>query len=50
MNDITQNIDPDVAAGFDHEWSTFRQGAEELSAADREAAFRLPSIFLSGMI
>jgi ubiquinone/menaquinone biosynthesis C-methylase UbiE len=40
MNDATQNVDPDVAAGFGHEWSTFRQGENELSPADREAIFR----------
>src|ERR1700744_1561402 len=34
-----RNIDPDVAAGFGEEWSTFRQGSEELSKADREAIF-----------
>jgi SAM-dependent methyltransferase len=39
MNDITRNIDPDVAAGFGHEWSTFRQSESELSPADREAIF-----------
>jgi SAM-dependent methyltransferase len=37
MNDITRNIDPDVAAGFGHEWSTFRQSENEFSSADREA-------------
>jgi len=40
MNDATRNIDPDVAAGFGHEWSTFRQSESELSSADREAIFR----------
>jgi hypothetical protein len=40
MNDITRNIDPDVAAGFGHEWSTFRQGEKEFSTADREAIFQ----------
>jgi ubiquinone/menaquinone biosynthesis C-methylase UbiE len=39
MNDVTRNIDPDVAAGFGHEWSTFRQSEIEFSAADREAMF-----------
>jgi SAM-dependent methyltransferase len=40
MNDVTQNIDPDVAAGFGHEWSTFRQSETEFSPADREAIFQ----------
>jgi len=40
MNDATRNIDPDVAAGFGHEWSTFRQSESEFSPADREAIFR----------
>ena len=40
MNDAPQNIDPDVAAGFGHEWSTFRQSEDEFSPADREAIFR----------
>jgi SAM-dependent methyltransferase len=40
MNDVTQNIDPDVAAGFGHEWSTFRQSESEFSPVDREAIFR----------
>ena len=35
-----RNIDPDVAAGFGQEWSTFRQGESELSLADREAIFQ----------
>lgn len=39
MNDTTQNVDPDVAAGFGHEWSTFRQGEREFSSLDREAIF-----------
>jgi SAM-dependent methyltransferase len=39
MNDLTQNLDPDVAAGFGHEWSVFRQSESELSAADRQAIF-----------
>jgi hypothetical protein len=26
MNAPMQNLDPDVAAGFGHEWSTFSQG------------------------
>jgi SAM-dependent methyltransferase len=40
MNDVTQNIDPDVAAGFGHEWSTFRQSENEFSPVDREAIFQ----------
>jgi ubiquinone/menaquinone biosynthesis C-methylase UbiE len=40
MNDVTKNIDLDVAAGFGHEWSTFRQGESEFLPADREAIFR----------
>jgi SAM-dependent methyltransferase len=39
MNDLTQNLDPDVAAGFGHEWSVFRQSEGELSATDRQAIF-----------
>jgi SAM-dependent methyltransferase len=40
MNDVAQNIDSDVAAGFGHEWSTFRQSDAEFSSADREAIFQ----------
>lgn len=40
MNDATRNVDPDVAAGFGHEWSTFRQSETEFSPADREAIFQ----------
>jgi len=40
MNDIRRNIDPAVAAGFGHEWSTFQQSENEFSPADREAIFR----------
>ena len=40
MNDVARNIDPDVAAGFGHEWSTFRQGEGELSTADRLSIFQ----------
>jgi SAM-dependent methyltransferase len=40
MKDVAQNIDSDVAAGFGHEWSTFRQSDTELSSADREAIFQ----------
>jgi ubiquinone/menaquinone biosynthesis C-methylase UbiE len=39
MNDVKHNIDPDVAAGFGHEWSTFRQSEAELSTDDRKAIF-----------
>ena len=38
-NPDSQNIDPAVASGFGHEWSTFRQGERDLSAADRAAIF-----------
>src|SRR6185437_7420029 len=34
-----ENVDPDVTAGFGHEWSSFRQSEEELSASDRKAIF-----------
>jgi ubiquinone/menaquinone biosynthesis C-methylase UbiE len=40
MNDVTRNINPDVAAGFGHEWSTFRQNENEFSPADRQAIFQ----------
>jgi SAM-dependent methyltransferase len=40
MNDVTRNVDSDVAAGFGHEWSTFRQGDAEFSSADRKAIFQ----------
>jgi len=39
MSDASRNIDPQVAAGFGHEWSTFRQNESEFSSADREAIF-----------
>lgn len=39
MNDTTPNVDPQVAAGFGHEWSTFRQGESEFSPLDREIIF-----------
>ncbi|MBI3699890.1 MAG: class I SAM-dependent methyltransferase [Afipia sp.] len=40
MNDpLSRNIDTAVAAGFGHEWSTFRQGERELSDADRQKIF-----------
>jgi SAM-dependent methyltransferase len=35
----TRNVDPDVAAGFGHEWSTFRQNEAEFSPTDRAAIF-----------
>jgi SAM-dependent methyltransferase len=40
MEHTSRNIDPEVAAGFGHEWSTFRQGEEELSRQDREEIFQ----------
>jgi SAM-dependent methyltransferase len=40
MNDVPRNIDSDVAAGFGHEWSTFRQDESEFSSRDREAIFK----------
>jgi SAM-dependent methyltransferase len=33
------NVDPETAAGFGHEWSTFRQSDAALSAEDRAAIF-----------
>ena len=39
MNDIGENLDSVVAAGFGREWSTFDQSELELSMADREAIF-----------
>jgi SAM-dependent methyltransferase len=39
MNEITQNVDSDVRAGFGHEWSTFRQSENDFSLADRTAIF-----------
>jgi ubiquinone/menaquinone biosynthesis C-methylase UbiE len=38
-SDRTRNLDSDVAAGFGHEWSTFRQSEAELSNSDRQAIF-----------
>ncbi len=35
----SSNVDPAVAAGFGHEWSTFRQGEDDWSASDRAAIF-----------
>jgi SAM-dependent methyltransferase len=39
MNDHVPNVDKDVATGFGHEWSTFRQGENALSDAERRAIF-----------
>ena len=39
MTSSPGNIDPDVASGFGHEWSTFQQNSSELSAKDREEIF-----------
>jgi SAM-dependent methyltransferase len=39
MSANPDNLDERVAAGFGHEWSTFRQDENHLSAADREALF-----------
>lgn len=36
---ISNNIDLNVAEGFGHEWSTFRQRESELSQAEREDIF-----------
>ncbi len=38
-NPDSKNIDPAVASGFGHEWSTFRQGERDLSNKDRAAIF-----------
>lgn len=40
VNEVTRNIDPDVATGFGHEWSSFRQSETEFSSVDREAIFQ----------
>lgn len=40
MEQKYRNIDPDVAEGFGHEWSTFRQNDQELSRKDREEIFQ----------
>jgi ubiquinone/menaquinone biosynthesis C-methylase UbiE len=40
MNDAMRNVDPEVAAGFGHEWSTFPQSENEFLPADREAIFQ----------
>jgi SAM-dependent methyltransferase len=40
MHPPPRNIDPRVAAGFGHEWSTFRQDEEEFSDKDREEIFQ----------
>jgi ubiquinone/menaquinone biosynthesis C-methylase UbiE len=39
MSTSPDNLDKRVAAGFGHEWSTFRQDEDHLSPADREALF-----------
>lgn len=38
-NPDSQNVDPAVTSGFGHEWSTFRQNENDLSAVDRDAIF-----------
>ena len=38
-NSMDSNVDEKVAQGFGDEWSTFRQGEEELSPAQRQAIF-----------
>jgi ubiquinone/menaquinone biosynthesis C-methylase UbiE len=40
MNEVTQNVDSEVAAGFGREWSTFRQSENDFSLADRTAIFQ----------
>jgi ubiquinone/menaquinone biosynthesis C-methylase UbiE len=39
MDNIEENLDKAVAAGFGREWSTFDQSETELSIADRQAIF-----------
>jgi ubiquinone/menaquinone biosynthesis C-methylase UbiE len=39
MSAKPDNLDERVAAGFGHEWSTFRQDEDHLSPADRKAVF-----------
>jgi SAM-dependent methyltransferase len=39
MSGDQRNLDEPVVAGFGHEWSTFRQDEDHLSAADRAAMF-----------
>jgi ubiquinone/menaquinone biosynthesis C-methylase UbiE len=39
MNNIGENLDKAVAAGFGREWSTFDQSEAELAMADRESIF-----------
>lgn len=34
-----KNVDADVASGFGQEWSTFRQGEEQLPADERRQIF-----------
>jgi ubiquinone/menaquinone biosynthesis C-methylase UbiE len=36
---MNRNVDPDVAAGFGHEWSTFRQQEQQLTTGEREKIF-----------
>jgi hypothetical protein len=43
-NDVTIIIDPEVAAGFGHEWSTFRQSEDELST-DKPSSSSIFHIF-----
>jgi ubiquinone/menaquinone biosynthesis C-methylase UbiE len=38
-SDSIRNLDSDVAAGFGHEWSTFKQSEAELSPSDRQTIF-----------
>lgn len=38
QSELNENVDPNVAAGFGHEWSTFTQG-EDLAPEDRQALF-----------
>jgi SAM-dependent methyltransferase len=40
MKSSLGNVDPDVASGFGHEWSTFRQDENELSQTDRQEIFK----------
>ena len=40
MNEVTRNVDSNVAAGFGHEWSTFRQSENDFSSTDRETIFQ----------
>src|SRR5258708_15808084 len=40
MNEITQNVDSEVTAGFGREWSTFGQGENDFASADSTAIFQ----------